>query len=129
MELAVPQVRADRQPQHCTAQVQLSACWGTGEDKQANTFLSLLLPVCGKTQQWHGNLRPGRAASNWHGSPHDKLWVHTSCVVQMDPEPMPTLRASAPACMSRCAWAPVTTLPQMTWRSGVVFFRCWTISI
>ena len=40
--------------------------------------------------------------------------AQTSCVVQIDPEPIPTLRASAPASHSVLACLPVTTLPQMT---------------
>lgn len=38
----------------------------------------------------------------------------TSCVVQMEPEPMPTRRPSAPAAIRFCACRDVTTLPQMT---------------
>lgn len=49
--------------------------------------------------------------------------AHTSCVVQMDPEPMPTLRASAPPSMRLLACRPVTTLPQMTCSSGCALFR------
>jgi len=32
----------------------------------------------------------------------------------MEPDPMPTRRPSAPASISRLAWAEVTMLPQMT---------------
>lgn len=38
----------------------------------------------------------------------------TSCVVQMEPEPMPTRRPSAPAAIRFRACRDVTTLPQMT---------------
>ena len=44
--------------------------------------------------------------------------AQTSWVVQMDPLPMPTLRASAPTPMRRSACLEVTTLPAMTCRSG-----------
>lgn len=42
----------------------------------------------------------------------------TSWVIQILPEPIPTLSASAPAAMSCAACSLVTTLPAMTWRSG-----------
>mmetsp|Transcript_8241 Transcript_8241/g.28914 ORF Transcript_8241/g.28914 Transcript_8241/m.28914 type:complete len:296 (-) Transcript_8241:284-1171(-) len=54
--------------------------------------------------------------------------AHTSCVVQMDPLPMPTLRPSAPAWHSRAACAPVTTLPAMTSRPACVRLRCLIMS-
>lgn len=38
----------------------------------------------------------------------------TSCVVQIEPEPMPTRSPSAPACINLAACAPVTTLPHTT---------------
>lgn len=52
----------------------------------------------------------------------------TSWVVQMEPEPMPTRRASAPACMRCAAWRPVTTFPHITSSSGCALFTCASIS-
>mmetsp|Transcript_4993 Transcript_4993/g.18051 ORF Transcript_4993/g.18051 Transcript_4993/m.18051 type:complete len:262 (+) Transcript_4993:551-1336(+) len=44
--------------------------------------------------------------------------AHTSCVVQMEPTPMPTRSPSAPAAMRRSACCFVTTLPPTTSTSG-----------
>mmetsp|Transcript_33614 Transcript_33614/g.72663 ORF Transcript_33614/g.72663 Transcript_33614/m.72663 type:complete len:322 (+) Transcript_33614:983-1948(+) len=54
--------------------------------------------------------------------------AQTSCVVQMDPEPMPTRRASAPAPMRLSAWREVTTFPAITCRPAKVFLMCLIIS-
>jgi hypothetical protein len=48
--------------------------------------------------------------------------AQTSCVVQIDPMPIPTRRPSAPASMRCNAWRRVTTLPHTTSRSGYVAF-------
>mmetsp|Transcript_20171 Transcript_20171/g.52338 ORF Transcript_20171/g.52338 Transcript_20171/m.52338 type:complete len:346 (-) Transcript_20171:349-1386(-) len=50
------------------------------------------------------------------GRPH----AITSWVMQIDPDPIPTRRQSAPASMRFLACAAVTTLPAMTSRSGCV---------
>ena len=42
-------------------------------------------------------------------------------VVQIDPGPIPTLIASAPAPTSAAAASPVATLPAMTWTSLLIF--------
>ena len=56
--------------------------------------------------------------------------AQTSCVVQIEPEPMPTRSASAPASQSVRACLPVTTLPQMTSiLEPCALFRCASISI
>mmetsp|Transcript_28788 Transcript_28788/g.81805 ORF Transcript_28788/g.81805 Transcript_28788/m.81805 type:complete len:290 (+) Transcript_28788:473-1342(+) len=56
--------------------------------------------------------------------------AQTSCVVQMEPMPMPTLRASAPQSSRFCAWRKVTTFPATTCNSGNSCFiqrtmSCW----
>mmetsp|Transcript_11303 Transcript_11303/g.48238 ORF Transcript_11303/g.48238 Transcript_11303/m.48238 type:complete len:397 (-) Transcript_11303:359-1549(-) len=55
--------------------------------------------------------------------------AHTSCVVQMEPLPMPTRRPSAPASSRRLACACVTTLPAMTSTPGTSSFRKRTMAI
>eukprot|EP01139_Manchomonas_bermudensis_P021079 Amastigsp_a680949_59.p4 type:complete len:154 gc:universal Amastigsp_a680949_59:1214-753(-) len=52
----------------------------------------------------------------------------TSCVVQMEPMPMPTRSPSTPASMSRRAWATVTTFPPTTSTDGWALLRCAIIS-
>ena len=42
----------------------------------------------------------------------------TTRVVQIEPGPMPTLTASAPASTSALAASPVAMLPPTTWTSG-----------
>ncbi len=55
--------------------------------------------------------------------------LRASWVVQIDPEPMPTRRASAPASMRLCACRPVTMLPQMMsspWQRCLIHFTMAT---
>jgi len=47
----------------------------------------------------------------WYGI---QFSVLPSCVIQMDPLPMPTLRPSTPASMRFLAWAAVTTETKST---------------
>mmetsp|Transcript_72056 Transcript_72056/g.134707 ORF Transcript_72056/g.134707 Transcript_72056/m.134707 type:complete len:213 (+) Transcript_72056:649-1287(+) len=58
--------------------------------------------------------------------------AHTSCVVQMDPMPMPTRKPSAPQSIRFFACRFVTTLPAMTWMSGNsclihLTMSCWKV--
>ena len=46
----------------------------------------------------------------------------TSCVIQIEPLPIPTLSPSTPASIRFFAWAAVTTLPPTTWRSAYFSF-------
>jgi len=72
--------------------------------------------------------RRGLLRPNELGLGFKVLHGRASCVVQMEPEPMPTRSASAPASASRRACAPVTTLPATTSRPGCARFRCASIS-
>lgn len=47
-----------------------------------------------------------------------------SCVMQMEPQPMPTLRASTPASMRFLAWAAVTTAGEEDKPTSVLEERC-----
>ena len=49
--------------------------------------------------------------------------AHTSCVVQMEPTPVPTRMPSTPAAMRFSACARVTTLPPITSSEGYVALR------
>mmetsp|Transcript_5098 Transcript_5098/g.12689 ORF Transcript_5098/g.12689 Transcript_5098/m.12689 type:complete len:271 (+) Transcript_5098:790-1602(+) len=54
--------------------------------------------------------------------------AHTSWVVQIEPEPMPTRSPSAPASSSRRACTCVTTFPAMMSTPGIAVLRNFTIS-
>lgn len=67
-------------------------------------------------------------ATLYTAEPCARPHAHTSCVVQMEPMPMPTRSASAPASIRLAACCRVTTLPAITSMSGYAVLTCLIIS-